>query len=82
MDPEVLKSLIGAIKEVMLRAAGSKRQFSFFAWLLWAGVVRPTGELLYLSVALLATLWLLFIQFPSNDAQPKDDVPSAAGAAA
>lgn len=74
MDPEVLKSFIAAVKEIMLRAAGSKRQFSFFAWLLWAGLVKPTGDLLYLSVGILLMLWLLFIKFPSNDANPVEPV--------
>lgn len=77
MDPEFLKRLVQAIETIMLRAAGSKRQFSFFAWLLWAGMVRPTGDLLHYSVAVLGVLWLLFIKFPSNDTNPPPPEPAA-----
>lgn len=83
MDPEVLKAFIGAVKEIMLRAAGSKRQFSFFAWLVFLGLVKPGEEVLLVSAGMLLMLWWLFIRFPSNDSLPasKEAAPAAGPAA-
>jgi hypothetical protein len=74
MDPEVLKAMISAFKEVMLRAAGSKRQFSFFAWLLFIGLDKPNSETLLFTGGILLALWMLFIWFPSNDTNPVEPV--------
>lgn len=77
MDPEVLKAAINAFKLVMLRAAGSKRQFSFFAWLLFLGLAKPAEEVLLVSAGVMLILWWLFARFPGHDANPPDASPAA-----